>query len=230
MSSSKSAEKNHESHHSVMMAWWRDKDGALYFLTGKESVYDKFVKFEKKMTEAEQEAYVRDVIKDDPDAQFSLGRSKSEHEPGYTIRKLKDKSTFGFPKGGSEPIDMGKPMNTAIREFYEEVGYKLVRTKVRFMGKTRYSYVYTYMVDDKVKKDIEDSIKTLRERRMGELFDVKFEKANDIERRLSSMNLKSADAFKYVREEFDVEFRGGSRISKKTRKHRQTRKRLRVKG
>ena len=126
----------------------------------------------------------------------------------YSIRRKNDK--FGFPKGGAKGTET--PLDTAVREFGEEVGYDLDRSKLRVLQQSEYT-VYTYNVSTDEKKHINDAIATMKANRKGELFEVMFRSLEELNKEKRKMNRKSIDALA-VFERNLRQLGGGSRKSK----------------
>lgn len=126
----------------------------------------------------------------------------------YSIRRKNDK--FGFPKGGAKGTET--PLDTAVREFGEEVGYNLDRSKLRVLQQSEYT-VYTYNVSTDEKKSINDAIATMKANRKGELFEVMFRSLEELNKEKRKMNRKSIDALS-VFERNLRQMGGGSRKSK----------------
>ena len=126
----------------------------------------------------------------------------------YSIRRKNNK--FGFPKGGAKGTET--PLDTAVREFGEEVGYGLDRSKLRVLQQSEYT-VYTYNVSTDEKKAIEDAIAIMKANRKGELFEVMFRSLEELNKEKRKMNRKSIDALA-VFERNLRQLGGGSRKSK----------------
>ena len=126
----------------------------------------------------------------------------------YSIRRKNNK--FGFPKGGAKGTET--PLDTAVREFGEEVGYGLDRSKLRVLQQSEYT-VYTYNVSTDEKKHINDAIATMKANRKGELFEVMFRSLEELNKEKRKMNRKSIDALS-VFERNLRQMGGGSRKSK----------------
>ena len=137
----------------------------------------------------------------------------------YSIRRKNDK--FGFPKGGAKGTET--PLDTAVREFGEEVGYGLDRSKLRVLQQSEYT-VYTYNVSTDEKKPINDAIATMKANRKGELFEVMFRSLEELNKEKRKMNRKSIDALA-VFERNLRQLGGGSRKSKKRTTRRKRAKR-----
>jgi len=116
----------------------------------------------------------------------------ASREGRYSIRT--NNGIFGFPKGGSKPGETA--LNTAIREFQEEVGYTLDQTKLIELSPSRMNHIdytiYRYNVSTEEKTAIESAITALKTERKGELFDTKFYSIGDI--RKKRLNAKSKTA------------------------------------
>lgn len=86
--------------------------------------------------------------------------------------------TYSASKGGKEVID-ASTLETAIREFIEEVGYDFNDT-TRFVpkgtaeDKERIYHVYLVEIDNKEKRAIEQILRDRYARYVGEVFDFKF--------------------------------------------------------
>ena len=82
----------------------------------------------------------------------------ASREGRYSIRK--NNGIFGFPKGGSKPGETA--LNTAIREFQEEVGYTLDQTKLIELSPSRMNRIdytiYRYNVSEAEKTAIESAV------------------------------------------------------------------------
>ena len=126
----------------------------------------------------------------------------------YSIRRKN--GIFGFPKGGAKGTET--PLATAVREFGEEVGYNLDRSKLRVLQQSEYT-VYTYNVSTDEKKSINDAIATMKANRKGELFEVMFRSLEELNKEKRKMNRKSIDALS-VFERNLRQMGGGSRKSK----------------
>jgi predicted NUDIX family NTP pyrophosphohydrolase len=112
----------------------------------------------------------------------------ADHEGRYSIRRRND--IFGFPKGGIKPGET--PLNTAIREFGEEVGYGLDQSRLNELGVAGEYTVYTYNVSAAEKTAIDASIAAMKAERKGELFETRFRGLGDIRGR--NLNQKSSTA------------------------------------
>lgn len=252
--------------HAIVVAYWRDTDGTLYFLTGLESGYIEYtVKNEKTgasntktmrewppaSTNAKRDDLIRaEIEKINPKAHFVIRiLEKQENTPTgkkvvrkekYTLQIPKEESLRGFPKGGKNEKDkqnVGESdkdfmKKVAVREFKEEIGVQIPLDQLDYMfdtiytikGKPKHYFTYLYKVDDAKKKEILDSVKRLDDLKMGEVFDVQFEKASNIELNKKNYNYITNEVVKKVRE--DVGFRGGNR-RRVTRKQRKSRNKTR---
>jgi 8-oxo-dGTP pyrophosphatase MutT (NUDIX family) len=202
----------------LVLAYYKE-NGIFYIVSAYESGYenkkdipigtpdnDEFVKLDKEWIENIETQY---VIDHEPTAD-RVGR--------YSIRRKNNK--FGFPKGGAKGTET--PLDTAVREFDEEVGYNLDPTKLKVLQQSEYT-VYTYNVLPDEKKTIEGAIATMKANRKGELFEVMFRSLEDIKKEKRFMNRKSIDAlFTFER---NLRYMGGGSRKLKTRSKTTRRKR-----
>jgi len=145
----------------------------------------------------------------------------ASREGRYSIRT--NNGIFGFPKGGSKPGETA--LNTAIREFQEEVGYTLDQTKLIELSPSRMNRIdytiYRYNVSAEEKTAIESAITALKTERKGELFDTKFYSIGDI--RKKRLNAKSKTALGIF--EVNIAKMGGRRTTRKNITRRKRAKR-----
>jgi hypothetical protein len=191
--SSKSPPKEH----ALVVAWYR-KDGDIFMLTGTESVYSSHKAIPDIKDSKEKKAA---IVASLPAKARYVGRdfdTKTKMYKSYSIQRVTADSKKGFPKGGMTGQDKEEVKNTAKREFREEVGFELNKVKLVSQGKHSGSNIFTYEVEGSEIVKIEAAIKEMEEKRTGELFDVKFLKATDIEKELSHYNLVSKKAFEHV--------------------------------
>ena len=203
----------------LVLAYYKE-NGIFYILSAFESSYenkkdipigtpdnDEFVKLDEDWIKNKETQY---VIDHEPTAD-RVGR--------YSIRRKNNK--FGFPKGGAKGTET--PLDTAVREFGEEVGYDLDPTKLRVLQQSEYT-VYTYNVLTDEKKTIEGAIATMKANRKGELFEIMFRSLEDIKKEKKFMNRKSVEAL-FTFERNLIYMGGGSRKSKKRTTRRKRAKR-----
>jgi len=203
----------------LVLAYYKE-NGIFYILSAFESSYenkkdipigtpdnDEFVKLDEDWIKNKETQY---VIDHEPTAD-RVGR--------YSIRRKNNK--FGFPKGGAKGTET--PLDTAVREFGEEVGYNLDPTKLKVLQQSEYT-VYTYNVLTDEKKAIESAIATMKANRKGELFEVMFRSLEDIKKEKKFMNRKSIEAL-FTFERNLGKMGGGSRKSKKRTTRRKRAKR-----
>ena len=203
----------------LVLAYYKE-NGIFYILSAFESSYenkkdipigtpdnDEFVKLDEDWIKNKETQY---VIDHEPTAD-RVGR--------YSIRRKNNK--FGFPKGGAKGTET--PLDTAVREFGEEVGYNLDPTKLKVLQQSEYT-VYTYNVLIDEKKAIESAIATMKANRKGELFEVMFRSLEDIKKEKKFMNRKSIDALLAFERNLK-QMGGGSRKSKKRTTRRKRAKR-----
>ena len=191
--SSKSPPKEH----ALVVAWYR-KDGDIFMLTGTESVYSSHKAIPDIKDSKEKKAA---IVASLPAKARYVGRdfnTKTKMYKSYSIQRVTADSKKGFPKGGMTGQDKRDIANTAKREFQEEVGFELNKVKLVSQDKHGGSTIFTYEVEGSEIVKIEAAIKEMEEKRTGELFDVKFLKATDIEKELSHYNLVSKKAFEHV--------------------------------
>ena len=203
----------------LVLAYYKE-NGIFYIVSAYESGYenkkdipigtpndDDFAKLDKEWIE-------------NIDTQYVIDHETTADRAGrYSIRRKNNK--FGFPKGGAKGTET--PLDTAVREFGEEVGYDLDRSKLRVLQQSEYT-VYTYNVSTDEKKAIEDAIATMKANRKGELFDVMFRSLEELNKEKRKMNRKSIDALA-VFERSLGKMGGGSRKSKKRTTRRKRAKR-----
>ena len=203
----------------LVLAYYKE-NGIFYIVSAYESGYenrkdipigtpndDEFAKLDKEWIE-------------NIDTQYVIDHETTADRVGrYSIRKKNNK--FGFPKGGAKGTET--PLDTAVREFGEEVGYGLDRSKLRVLQQSEYT-VYTYNVSTDEKKHINDAIATMKANRKGELFDVMFRSLEELNKEKRKMNRKSIDALA-VFERNLRQLGGGSRKSKKRTTRRKRAKR-----
>jgi 8-oxo-dGTP pyrophosphatase MutT (NUDIX family) len=202
----------------LVLAYYKE-NGIFYIVSAFESSYenkkdipigtlndDEFAKLDEDWINNKETQYVID------------NETTADRAGRYSIRRVNDK--FGFPKGGAKGTET--PLDTAVREFGEEVGYDLDRTKLRVLQHSEYT-VYTYNVSTDEKKAIEDAIATMKANRKGELFEVMFRSIEDIKKEKKFMNRKSIDALAVF--ERNLKHMGGSRKSKKRTTRRKRAKR-----
>jgi 8-oxo-dGTP pyrophosphatase MutT (NUDIX family) len=193
----------------LVLAYYKE-NGIFYIVSAYESGYenkkdipigtpdnDEFVKLDEDWIKNKETQY---VIDHEPTAD-RVGR--------YSIRRKNNK--FGFPKGGAKGTET--PLDTAVREFGEEVGYNLDPTKLKVLQQSEYT-VYTYNVLTDEKKTIEGAIATMKANRKGELFEIMFRSLEDIKKEKKFMNRKSIEAL-FTFERNLGKMGGGSRKSKK---------------
>ena len=192
----------------LVLAYYKE-NGIFYIVSAYESGYenrkdipigtpndDEFAKLDKEWIE-------------NIDTQYVIDHETTADRVGrYSIRRKNDK--FGFPKGGAKGTET--PLDTAVREFGEEVGYDLDRSKLRVLQQSEYT-VYTYNVSTDEKKPINDAIATMKANRKGELFDVMFRSLEELNKEKRKMNRKSIDALAVFERNLG-KMGGGSRKSK----------------
>ena len=203
----------------LVLAYYKE-NGIFYIVSAYESGYenrkdipigtpndDEFAKLDKEWIE-------------NIDTQYVIDHETTADRVGrYSIRKKNNK--FGFPKGGAKGTET--PLDTAVREFGEEVGYGLDRSKLRVLQQSEYT-VYTYNVSTDEKKHINDAIATMKANRKGELFDVMFRSLEELNKEKRKMNRKSIDALAVFERNLG-QLGGGSRKSKKRTTRRKRAKR-----
>ena len=203
----------------LVLAYYKE-NGIFYIVSAYESGYenrkdipigtpndDEFAKLDKEWIE-------------NIDTQYVIDHETTADRVGrYSIRRKNDK--FGFPKGGAKGTET--PLDTAVREFGEEVGYGLDRSKLRVLQQSEYT-VYTYNVSTDEKKHINDAIATMKANRKGELFDVMFRSLEELNKEKRKMNRKSIDALAVFERNLG-KMGGGSRKSKKRTTRRKRAKR-----
>ena len=203
----------------LVLAYYKE-NGIFYIVSAYESGYenrkdipigtpndDEFAKLDKEWIE-------------NIDTQYVIDHETTADRVGrYSIRKKNNK--FGFPKGGAKGTET--PLDTAVREFGEEVGYGLDRSKLRVLQQSEYT-VYTYNVSTDEKKHINDAIATMKANRKGELFDVMFRSLEELNKEKRKMNRKSIDALAVFERNLG-KMGGGSRKSKKRTTRRKRAKR-----
>ena len=153
----------------LVLAYYKEND-IFYIVSAFESSYenkkdipigtpndDEFVKLDEDWIKNKETQYVID------------NKTTADRVGRYSIRRINKK--FGFPKGKADGTET--PLDTAVREFSEEVGYHLDRTKLRLLQRSEYT-VYTYNVSTDEKKAIMDAVATMKGNRKGELFDTNF--------------------------------------------------------
>jgi hypothetical protein len=198
----------------LVLAYYKEND-IFYIVSAFESSYenkkdipigtpndDDFVKLDEDWIKNKETQYVID------------NKTTADRVGRYSIRRINKK--FGFPKGKAEGTET--PLDTAVREFGEEVGYHLDRTKLRLLQRSEYT-VYTYNVSTDEKKAIMDNIATMKANRKGELFDTNFRILEEIKNK--DMNRKSIDALAAF--ERNLKFMGGGSRKSKTRTTRRKR-------
>ena len=192
----------------LVLAYYKE-NGIFYIVSAYESGYenrkdipigtpndDEFAKLDEDWIKNKETQYVIDY------------ETTADRVGRYSIRRKNDK--FGFPKGGAKGTET--PLDTAVREFGEEVGYDLDRSKLRVLQQSEYT-VYTYNVSTDEKKPINDAIATMKANRKGELFEVMFRSLEELNKQKRKMNRKSIDALA-VFERNLRQLGGGSRKSK----------------
>ena len=192
----------------LVLAYYKEND-IFYIVSAFESSYenkkdipigtandDEFVKLDEDWIKNKETQYVID------------NKTTADHVGRYSIRRINKK--FGFPKGKAEGTESS--LDTAVREFGEEVGYHLDRTKLRLLQQSEYTF-YTYNVSTDEKKAIDGAIATMKANRKGELFETKFRTLEEIKKEKKSLNRKSSDAL-YAFERNSKFMGGGSRKSK----------------
>ena len=203
----------------LVLAYYKE-NGIFYIVSAYESGYenrkdipigtpndDEFAKLDKEWIE-------------NIDTQYVIDHETTADRVGrYSIRRKNNK--FGFPKGGAKGTET--PLDTAVREFGEEVGYGLDRSKLRVLQQSEYT-VYTYNVSTDEKKHINDAIATMKANRKGELFDVMFRSLEELNKEKRKMNRKSIDALAVFERNLG-KMGGGSRKSKKRTTRRKRAKR-----
>lgn len=200
----------------LVLAYYKE-NGIFYIVSAYESGYenkkdipigtpndDEFVKLDEDWIKNKETQYVID------------NETTATRAGRYSIRRVNDK--FGFPKGGSKGTETS--LDTAVREFGEEVGYDLDRSKLRVLQQSEYT-VYTYNVSTDEKKPINDAIATMKANRKGELFEVMFRSIEDINKEKRKMNRKSIDALAVF--ERNLRNMGGGSRKSKTRTTRRKR-------
>ena len=143
--------------------------------------------------------------------------TSAEREGCYSIRRKN--GIFGFPKGGVKTDET--PLNTAIREFGEEVGYGLDQSRLKELGAAGEYTVYTYNVTAAEKTAIAASIAAMKAERKGELFETRFRGLGDIGGR--NLNQKSSLALALF--QANIAKMGGKRNTRKKTMKRKRAKR-----
>ena len=200
----------------LVLAYYKE-NGIFYIVSAFESSYenkkdipigtpndDEFAKLDEDWIKNKETQYVID------------NETTADRVGRYSIRRKNNK--FGFPKGGSKGTET--PLDTAVREFGEEVGYNVDRSKLRVLQQSEYT-VYTYNVSTDEKKAIEDAIATMKANRKGELFEVMFRSLEELNKEKRKMNRKSIDALAVF--ERNLRNMGGGSRKLKTRTTRRKR-------
>jgi len=200
----------------LVLAYYKD-NGIFYIVSAYESGYEN--KKDIPMVTPNDDEFANldeDWIKN-KETQYVIDNETTADRAGrYSIRRVNDK--FGFPKGGAKGTET--PLDTAVREFGEEVGYDLDRTKLRVLQQSEYT-VYTYNVSTDEKKPINDAIATMKANRKGELFEVMFRSLEELNKEKRKMNRKSIDALAVF--ERNLKHMGGGSRKSKTRTTRRKR-------
>ena len=130
----------------LVLAYYKEND-IFYIVSAFESSYenkkdipigtpdnDEFVKLDEDWIKNKETQYVID------------NKTTADRVGRYSIRRKNNK--FGFPKGGAKGTET--PLDTAVREFGEEVGYDLDPTKLRVLQQSEYTvYTYNVLTDEK---------------------------------------------------------------------------------
>lgn len=203
----------------LVLAYYKE-NGIFYIVSARESAYDNKKDIPIGTPNDEEFAKLDEDWIKNKETQYVIDNETTATRAGrYSIRRVNDK--FGFPKGGSKGTETS--LDTAIREFGEEVGYDLDRTKLKVLQQSEYT-VYTYNVstaDPDEKKAIIDAIATMKANRKGELFEVMFRSLEEINKEKRKMNRKSIDALATF--ERNLKHMGGGSRKSKTRTTRRKR-------
>jgi 8-oxo-dGTP pyrophosphatase MutT (NUDIX family) len=123
-----------------------------------------------------------------------------DDKPGYSLkyRYLHDNFRKGVIKGGyNEEADKknedgsNNTKETIMREIREEVGMKVEPKDVILIGKCEDYDVYSIKIPQKHIKTFENAIKSRKERKSGEVYDLEFTKLSTIRSELRNYNFKS---------------------------------------
>jgi 8-oxo-dGTP pyrophosphatase MutT (NUDIX family) len=201
----------------LVIAYYKEGD-TFYLVSGYESNYpsQKVIPAGTSSHDAfaqQDSEWVSDTTK-----RFVIEKESSPKSEGrYTIRKKVD-DKFGFPKGGSKGTET--PIETAKREFQEEVGYLGLKDyKLKPLASKSDYTIFTYKITSKPEIGaINKAIADMKEARKGELFEVAFRSIEDIKK--MPLNAKSRAALQAF--ERNASQMGGTR--KRKRAKRQTSK------
>lgn len=176
--------------HSLVIAYHVDTNNNYTFFFGQESSYIEYTNPSGKTTgyrrfdtsySTDEDYYKK--AKEDPVylkrkqvLKVVLRKDKKKGDFKYTIQE--PKNIWGFPKGGGDSITESS-RSIALREFEEEVGYRLKKDKLVFKRCIRISgdvptSVFHYKVTDEEKNDILDAYKKKTDAHEGEFFSGKF--------------------------------------------------------
>lgn len=178
---------------SLVVAWYRKRDGTMHYLTGLESKYGGY----HPLPEVGEGETLEDLIREriPADTRFVIRTRRTNGERSYTIQKPESDSKYGFPKGGSKPEDDNDLKKTALREFKEEIGYDIPSDELEYVKIIGDYAVYTFHVDYDTKQRIERVIREMTEKKEGELFEAAFRSNHVLKRNRGDYNKVSRDSF-----------------------------------
>lgn len=203
----------------LILAYYK-QNNIFYIVSGYESSYNK--RKDIPIGTPNDEEFVKQDKEwiDNSETQYTIDYKSTAQRAGrYSIRR--NNGIFGFPKGGLKSDETS--LDAAVREFGEEVGYNLDRSKLNALKQSDYT-IYTYDVSTAApdeKQAIITAIATMKKNRKGELFEVMFRSLENInkERKINAKSREALAAFKVF-----IGQLGGSRKWKSKSKSKSTRR------
>jgi 8-oxo-dGTP pyrophosphatase MutT (NUDIX family) len=103
------------------------------------------------------------------------------------VRHENQKENYGMPKGGKNDQDKA-PIDTAVREFEEEVGYKIGRERLKFLEEERQYYFYHVKISKEEMEEIKGIIEKIKEKNEGEMHELQFIEISEIKKNINKFN------------------------------------------
>lgn len=188
----------------LIIAWYK-KGINPFFLIGQESAYGEYIPLPATgMTGIHIPKNARYVIRKQLKTglvSYTVQRTVGKPERTTTNTGLSTvvnpATKWGFPKGGKKEIDTTL-IDTAIREFKEEVGYTVTKDNLHPLFKIESTQVYAYECTEDEVASIKKAADTMEKEQKGELFHVDFLPVSSIMRKIehSRLNAVTERAFR----------------------------------
>ena len=181
----------------LIIAWYK-KGINTFFLIGQESAYSEYIPLPTTGMEG---------IHIPKNARYVIRKQLKTGAVSYTVQRTVGKpektttntgfstvvnpaTKWGFPKGGKKEVDT-TVVDTAVREFEEEVGYILEKDKLQPLFKIESTQVYGYECTEEEVASIKKAADTMEKEQRGELFHVDFLAVNSIMRKIENNRLNA---------------------------------------